>query len=53
MRAVDVRRRHHVAALADERRRMPWLALEKEYAFEGPDGWSEIFDRLERTLAQA
>jgi predicted dithiol-disulfide oxidoreductase (DUF899 family) len=25
-------------ALAAERRRMPWLAVEKEYAFEGPEG---------------
>ncbi len=25
-------------ALAAERRRMPWLAVEKEYAFDGPDG---------------
>jgi predicted dithiol-disulfide oxidoreductase (DUF899 family) len=27
-------------ALAAKRRRMPWLAVEKEYAFEGPDGTS-------------
>jgi predicted dithiol-disulfide oxidoreductase (DUF899 family) len=25
-------------ALAAERRRMPWLAVEKDYAFDGPDG---------------
>ena len=25
-------------ALAARRRRMPWLAVEKEYRFEGPDG---------------
>ena len=25
-------------ALAAERRRMPWLAVEKEYEFDGPDG---------------
>ena len=25
-------------ALAAERRRMPWMAVEKSYAFEGPDG---------------
>ena len=25
-------------ALAAERRRMPWLAVEKEYSFEGPNG---------------
>ena len=28
-------------ALAAERRRMPWLAVEKEYEFEGPDGKAE------------
>ena len=25
-------------AMAAARRRMPWMAVEKEYAFEGPDG---------------
>ena len=25
-------------ALAAERRRMPWMAVEKEYRFEGPKG---------------
>ncbi len=25
-------------ALAAERRRMPWMAVEKEYKFDGPDG---------------
>jgi hypothetical protein len=25
-------------ALAAERRRMPWMAVEKDYRFEGPDG---------------
>ena len=25
-------------ALAAKRRRMPWMAVEKEYRFEGPDG---------------
>ena len=28
-------------ALAAERRRMPWMAVEKEYVFEGPDGTGE------------
>ena len=28
-------------ALAAERRRMPWLAVEKEYAFDGPEGQGE------------
>ena len=31
-------------ALAAERRRMPWLAVDKEYAFEGPDGKVSLFD---------
>ena len=34
-------------ALAAERRRMPWMAVEKNYAFEGPDGrvsLLELFD---------
>jgi predicted dithiol-disulfide oxidoreductase (DUF899 family) len=31
-------------ALAAERRRMPWLAVEKEYAFEGPEGTVSLLD---------
>ncbi len=31
-------------ALAAERRRMPWLAVEKDYAFEGPDGHASLLD---------
>ena len=31
-------------ALAAERRRMPWLAVEKEYAFEGPGGRLSLLD---------
>src|SRR2546423_14974571 len=34
-------------ALAAERRRMPWLAVDKAYEFEGPDGRAsllELFD---------
>lgn len=31
-------------ALAAERRRMPWLAVEKQYAFEGPDGAASLLD---------
>jgi predicted dithiol-disulfide oxidoreductase (DUF899 family) len=30
--------------LAAERRRMPWLAVEKEYEFEGPDGKVSLAD---------
>ena len=31
-------------ALAAERRRMPWLAVEKDYAFEGPNGRLSLVD---------
>jgi predicted dithiol-disulfide oxidoreductase (DUF899 family) len=31
-------------ALAAERRRMPWLAVEKEYGFDGPDGRASLLD---------
>jgi predicted dithiol-disulfide oxidoreductase (DUF899 family) len=31
-------------ALAAERRRMPWMAVEKEYKFEGPDGPASLLD---------
>ena len=31
-------------ALAAERRRMPWLAVEKEYVFDGPDGKASLLD---------
>src|SRR5512145_3054552 len=31
-------------ALAAERRRMPWLAVEKEYAFDGPEGRLSLLD---------
>src|SRR5438552_16379975 len=34
-------------ALAAERRRMPWLAVEKEYKFEGPKGKSSLRDLFE------
>ena len=37
-------------ALAAERRRMPWQAVEKAYVFEGPDGQGEP-DRLVRRAA--
>jgi predicted dithiol-disulfide oxidoreductase (DUF899 family) len=38
---------HARDALAAERRRMPWLAVEKEYEFDGPEGkksLSDLFD---------
>ena len=31
-------------ALAAERRRMPWMSVDKEYAFEGPDGKVSLRD---------
>jgi predicted dithiol-disulfide oxidoreductase (DUF899 family) len=34
-------------ALAAERRRMPWLAVEKPYAFEGPAGRTSLLDLFE------
>jgi len=34
-------------ALAAERRRMPWLEVEKGYAFEGPDGRVGLLDLFE------
>ena len=45
-----VREKEHTRAgdaLAAERRRMPWLELEKNYEFEGPDGkvgMADLFD---------
>ena len=34
-------------ALAAERRRMPWMAVEKDYAFEGPAGRASLGDLFE------
>src|SRR6202042_3367496 len=34
-------------ALAAERRRMPWMAVEKAYAFEGPQGKVSLLDLFE------
>ncbi len=34
-------------ALAAERRRMPWMAVEKDYAFEGPSGPVRLIDLFE------
>ena len=34
-------------ALAAERRRMPWMAVEKEYTFEGPRGAASLADLFE------
>ncbi len=41
----DLTRAHD--ALAAERRRMPRMAVEKEYAFEGPDGPASLLDLFE------
>jgi predicted dithiol-disulfide oxidoreductase (DUF899 family) len=39
-------------ALAAQRRRMPWLAVDKEYAFDGPDGKASLArTRVRRLLA--
>src|SRR5580765_4669529 len=45
--ALVVKEKAHTRArdaLAAERRRMPWLAVEKEYRFEGPDGRLSLLD---------
>jgi predicted dithiol-disulfide oxidoreductase (DUF899 family) len=34
-------------ALAAERRRMPWMAVDKAYAFEGPTGTASLLDLFE------
>ena len=34
-------------ALAAERRRMPWMAVEKKYEFEGPHGKVSLLDLFE------
>lgn len=34
-------------ALAAERRRMPWLAVDKAYEFDGPDGRASLIDLFE------
>jgi predicted dithiol-disulfide oxidoreductase (DUF899 family) len=34
-------------ALAAERRRMPWLAVDEDYRFEGPDGPASLLDLFE------
>ena len=34
-------------ALAAERRRMPWMAVEKDYRFEGPNGAASLADLFE------
>ena len=38
---------HARDALAAERRRMPWLAVEKKYVFDGPAGNGSLLDLFE------
>ena len=38
---------HQRDALAAERRRMPWLAVEKQYQFDGPSGKASLLDLFE------
>jgi predicted dithiol-disulfide oxidoreductase (DUF899 family) len=38
---------HARDALAADRRRMPWMAVEREYAFEGPQGPVGLLDLFE------
>lgn len=45
--AMLIKEKAHVRArdaLAAERRRMPWMAVEKDYVFEGPDGKASLHD---------
>jgi predicted dithiol-disulfide oxidoreductase (DUF899 family) len=35
-------------AMAAERRQMPWMAVEKDYRFEGPNGLASLLDLFER-----
>src|SRR4029453_16079077 len=35
---------HARDALAAERRRMPWMAVDKQYEFDGPDGKARLLD---------
>jgi predicted dithiol-disulfide oxidoreductase (DUF899 family) len=48
--AMLVKEKEHTRArdaLAAERRRMPWMAVEKEYRFEGPSGAASLADLFE------
>ena len=38
---------HQRDALAAERRRMPWMAVEKQYEFDGPNGKTSLLDLFE------
>jgi predicted dithiol-disulfide oxidoreductase (DUF899 family) len=48
--ALLVKEKEHMRAgdaLAAERRRMPWMAVEKEYRFDGPNGPASLLDLFE------
>jgi predicted dithiol-disulfide oxidoreductase (DUF899 family) len=48
--ALLIKEKEHMRAgdaLAAERRRMPWTAVEKEYRFEGPNGPASLLDLFE------
>ena len=48
--ALLVKEKEHTRArdaLAAERRRMPWMAVDKDYAFEGPGGPATLLDLFE------
>jgi len=38
-------------ALAAERRRMPWMAVEKKYEFDGPKGKVSLLDLFEAAVS--
>jgi len=40
-------------ALAAERRRMPWMAVDKDYSFDGPNGRVSLDDIFEGRMAFA
>src|SRR5580692_9900511 len=45
--AEEKRVMHERDALAAKRRRMPWLAVEKQYEFDGPNGKVSLLDLFE------
>ena len=44
LRAKEKEQMRALDALAAERRRMPWQAVDKDYRFEGPDGPASLLD---------
>ena len=43
---------HERDALAAKRRRMPWMAVEKTYEFDGPTGKVTLLDLFEELVPQ-